>query len=518
MAAETHRVFSLKYRPSTFEEMVGQSHVKQTLVNALQRNQVGHGYIFSGPRGVGKTTVARLFAKALNCAEGPGPKICNRCDVCREITDGNSLDVIEMDGASNRKIEDVRALRENVRFVPTRGRYKIYIIDEVHMLTQEAFNALLKTLEEPPEHVVFLLATTDPQKIPETIHSRCQELEFHRIPPSDLESLLRMVCQKEKISIDAESVGKLSEWADGSARDVLVALEQASAFSNSDIQEEKVDRLFGWVDNKTVEAVIDAIVKEEPKEIFRISRQIEEAGKDISHFLVQMARRMRTAWSGILEESRQETSSLKTCKPESILRMISAILETERNLRGTRQPGLFLAVKLIDLIGIKRAEPLSEIVRRLDDLETRLLQNAGSDASNRPADRAAAAPAPGQKLNLSQIWAKLVEEMTARDATLSGWLKEGSPIDCSVDKKVLTVVYARSRFALHQQRISSENNNSIVDAALSKIVGAPGWHLQAVLDGAGGDAAESGKNAKEIPTRVRAASDVFESRGVRRRE
>lgn len=498
--------------------------MRQTLVNTLLRRQIGHGYIFSGPRGVGKTTVARLFAKALNCEEGPGPKICNKCDPCREISAGNSLDVIEMDGASNRKIEDVRALRENVRFVPVKGRYKIYIIDEVHMLTQEAFNALLKTLEEPPEHVVFLLATTDPQKIPETIHSRCQELEFHRIPPSDLESLLRMVSKKEKITIDPESVSKLAEWADGSARDVLVALEQASAFSDGDILEEQVDQLFGWVDRKTVESVIESVVKEDVKTIFEMTRKVEDAGKDVAHFLVQLARRMRKIWIGMIEADAKEDSPLKSCRPESILRMIASLLEAERNLRGIRQPGFYLAIKLIDLIDIKRAEPLSEIVRRLEGAESRLAGAPdaespvpGREGRPREMSQNPAAPPPA-KFNTAQVWSKLVESVSAEDVRLAAWLKEGIPAGCSMESRVLTVVYARRKFALHHQMISTEKNNALVDSILSKIVGTQGWHLEAVLDSAGPESSEGGKPVQDIPSKVRTAAEVFESRGVTRRE
>lgn len=513
MGQEAHRVFALKYRPSTFDEMVGQPHVRQTLVNTLQRQQAGHGYIFSGPRGVGKTTVARLFAKALNCLKTPGAKFCNDCDSCREITSGNSLDVIEMDGASNRKIEDVRTLRENVRFVPASGKHKIYIIDEVHMLTQEAFNALLKTLEEPPPHVVFLLATTDPQKIPDTIHSRCHELEFHRLSPADLEVLLRDVSRKEKISIDGESLVKLAEWADGSARDALVALEQAAAFTNNDVQEDRLDQLFGWVDRRTIESAVEAVIQEDRKRIFDLSRQIEDSGRDMAHFLVQLARHLRGLWMNMMDGT--DEPSLRGCAPDAVLRMISSILEAERTLRGTRQPGFYLAVRLTQLIELKRAAPLTEIVRRLEEMEARLSGVSACDAGGPPAPSQPKADPPRPAVNVPQVWAKLVEEVSRENASLAGYLREGVPSACSQKEKVLTAVYGK-RFSVQQRRISDEKTNAAIDAMLSKVMGASGWHLFAVLE-APSDSG-SGSGAKGIPPKVRAASDLLETRGVTRRE
>jgi len=515
--SEGHRVFSLKYRPMTFEEMTGQPHVRQTLVNTLFRRHVGHGYIFSGPRGVGKTTAARLFAKALNCAEGPGPKICNRCPACVEISGGNSLDVIEMDGASNRKIEDVRALRENVRFAPTSGRYKIYIIDEVHMLTQEAFNALLKTLEEPPEHVVFILATTDPQKIPETIHSRCQELEFHRLSPSDLEGLIRAVCQKEKISIDVESVGKLAEWADGSARDALVALEQAAAYSESDVREDQIDRLFGWVDQKTIDTVVGAVWAEDRPKMFEVSRRIEDEGRDMTHFLVQLAKRLKQMWLAEADRTAPAAPGAPAFDPDSLLRMISSLLESERNLRSTRQPGLFLAIQLIDLIELKRQMPVSEVVRRVEQLESRLRSAPAAGGGGVAADDSSPAAPPNPGVNVNQLWSKLVEALSSSQASLASHLKEGRPVECSAAKKTLTAVYGRQR-SIQQKQISADKNAALIDAALSRLMGSAGWHLDARIETSGDAPGAAGRGVKDIPSRVRAGAELLESRGVARRE
>ena len=537
MGSETHRVFSLKYRPSTFDELIGQPHVRQTLVNALVRKQVGHGYIFSGPRGVGKTSAARLFAKALNCAEGPGPNICNKCVACREIAAGNSLDVIEMDGASNRKIEDVRALRENVRFAPTSCRNKIYIIDEVHMLTQEAFNALLKTLEEPPDHVVFILATTDPQKIPETIHSRCQELEFHRLSTAQLEELFRHVCKKEKISIDAESVRKLSEWSDGSARDALVALEQAAAFSEGEITEEKADRLFGWVDRQTIENVLDAVMSDDRLAIFSAARQIEESGKDISHFLIQTARTLRQAWIDRLGGKSPEPVSLAGCEPGAMLRMMSLLLDAERSLRMTRQPGLYLAVKLVELIEEKHAVPLSQVVDRLESLEAKMpagpasrSQTFPSPSHANPSETSSSAVRPPADSSPAQssgsissmdsqqigvIWKKFKESVGADDLQLQAWIRESAPVSCSSSDKVLKIRFS-SGFSLHHERITSEKSREILNAHLSRVMGLPGWQVEAELDKK--SATTVGQASRDVPARVRVATELFEGKAVRRHE
>lgn len=212
-------VLARKLRPQTFEEVIGQRHVTQTLQNAIQQNRLAHALIFSGPRGVGKTSVARILAKAVNCKKGPTPTPCNECESCTAITQGNFADVLEIDGASNRGIDEIRSLRENCRFRPVAGRFRVYIIDEVHMLTKEAFNALLKTLEEPPEHVFFLMATTEPHKIPATIHSRCQHYEFRRIPIQRLADYLNQIVEKEGLGMDKACTLLIAREADGSVRD-----------------------------------------------------------------------------------------------------------------------------------------------------------------------------------------------------------------------------------------------------------------------------------------------------------
>jgi DNA polymerase-3 subunit gamma/tau len=229
----SYQVFARKWRPQVFEDVIGQGHITRTLQNAIATNRLAHAFLFSGPRGVGKTTTARILAKALNCKEGPTPTPCGKCDSCLETTAGTSVDVIEIDGASNRGIEHIRELRETVKYAPVGGKNKVYVIDEVHMLTNEAFNALLKTLEEPPPHVIFIFATTEPQKIPATIHSRCQRYGFKRIALQEIAAKLREITDKESIKVTDQGLTMIARAAEGSMRDSQSLLDQAVSYSGS---------------------------------------------------------------------------------------------------------------------------------------------------------------------------------------------------------------------------------------------------------------------------------------------
>ncbi len=276
-----------KYRPQRFDEIKGQSHIKRLLKNAIMENKIAHAYLFAGPRGTGKTTTARILAKALNCESRDGYEPCNKCESCRRITNGSSLDVIEMDAASNRGIDEVRNIREKVNYVPTEGKYKVYIIDEVHMLTREAFNALLKTLEEPPSHVIFILATTEIEKLPETILSRCQVLEFKRLPSKIIMEYLNEVAEKEKISISEDALKMISDKANGSMRDAISILEQVSTYiaDKKEIDVEDVIEVSGEVKREVIERFVDIVLNGRAEELLRELDVLFESGKDPEAFL-----------------------------------------------------------------------------------------------------------------------------------------------------------------------------------------------------------------------------------------
>ncbi len=245
--AQQYQVLARKWRPQQFADVVGQEHVTTTLKNAIEQNRLAHAYLFVGPRGIGKTSTARIFAKALNCVKGPTATPCDKCDNCLEITEGRSLDVLEIDGASNNGVEQVRELRDTVRYAPARGKFKIYIIDEVHMLTTQAFNALLKTLEEPPAHVKFIFATTEPQKVLPTILSRCQRFDLRRIPANLIVKHLKEISKKEKVAIDDEALAAIARGAEGGLRDAESTLDQLIAFCGNKIAEADVLSVFGLV-------------------------------------------------------------------------------------------------------------------------------------------------------------------------------------------------------------------------------------------------------------------------------
>lgn len=284
----SHQVLARKWRPQTFADIVGQEHVVTALVNALKANRLHHAYLFSGTRGVGKTTIARVLAKALTCEQGITAQPCGTCDACQSITEGRCIDLIEVDAASRTRVEDTRELLENVQYAPTRGRFKIYLIDEVHMLSGHSFNALLKTLEEPPDHVKFLLATTDPQKLPVTVLSRCLQFTLRHIAIEKIAGQLEKILKQEEINAEASALIQLSESADGSMRDALSLLDQAIAYSGGDVTEQTVSQMLGTVPSEQIDALINAICNFDPTKAIELTHSLATLNVDFSKLLDQM--------------------------------------------------------------------------------------------------------------------------------------------------------------------------------------------------------------------------------------
>jgi len=289
----TYIVLARRYRPQQFSDIIGQEHVSQTLSNTIETGRIAHSFIFAGPRGVGKTTTARILAKALNCEKGPIVNPCNECSNCKSITIGNSLDVLEIDGASNRGIDEIRNLRENIRFTPSQGKYRIYIIDEVHMLTKEAFNALLKTLEEPPQHALFIFATTEIHRVPATILSRCQRFDFKRIPTKTIIEHLQNICESEKIKIETDALLAIAKKADGSMRDSQSILDQIISYTGDNITSEQVTGALGLISQDIFFELSDNITEGDLKELLLLCKKVISEGYDLGEFLVGFEEHLR---------------------------------------------------------------------------------------------------------------------------------------------------------------------------------------------------------------------------------
>ena len=337
-------VTARKWRPMVFEDVLGQQHIATTLSNAIRLDRLAHAYIFSGPRGVGKTTMARILARAVNCRSPRGANPCNECDMCQEITGGRSLDVIEIDGASNRGIDEIRNLRESARYAPVKGKRKIYIIDEVHMLTKEAFNALLKTLEEQPSQVLFIFATTEVHKVPSTILSRCQRFEFRRIPVEQIVERLRFISQNEAITIDEESLLRIAKKGEGSMRDSQSIFDQVASFCGETIRAEDTNRVLNVVDEAFFFRVTDLVKQRDTKEAVALAAEIVDRGYDIREFLNCTAEHLRnllicaaTGDASLLEVSPQVrvryAEEAREFSEEDLLRLITFIVEAENAVR-----------------------------------------------------------------------------------------------------------------------------------------------------------------------------------------
>jgi DNA polymerase-3 subunit gamma/tau len=375
----SYQVFARKYRPQTFDDLVGQNHVSQTLKNAVAQNRLAHAYLFVGPRGVGKTSTARILAKALNCVNGPTVTPCGVCDNCKEIAAGNSLDVIEIDGASNNSVEDVRELRDNVRYAPAKGRYKIYLIDEVHMLSSAAFNALLKTLEEPPPHVKFIFATTEPQKVLPTILSRCQRFDLHRIAANLIADHLQFIARKEKITLEPAAAQAIARGAEGGLRDAESMLDQLVAFCGEKIAEADVLNVFGFTGQQTVAKFTDKILRAETAEAVQLLHDQCEAGKDMMRLMADLISHLRDllvfkvkpdALSEDVDLELQKSlgAQAELIETDRLLELIDQFAEAEGRMKWAPNKKLHFEVALIKAIQSLTQVTLNEVIENLNAL------------------------------------------------------------------------------------------------------------------------------------------------------
>ncbi|HJS97872.1 MAG TPA: DNA polymerase III subunit gamma/tau [Terriglobales bacterium] len=371
-----YQVLARKYRPQRFTEVIGQEHVTRTLKNAIEQQRIAHGYIFSGHRGIGKTTVARILAMALNCrsANGPVPEPCGVCESCTEIRAGNSVDVIEIDAATNRGIDEIRELRDAARYRPARDRFKIWILDEAHQITDAAFNALLKTLEEPPGHVIFMLATTQPEDIPQTIRSRCQHFSFHAVRFDDILGQLRDIAGREHIKAEADALALLAEAGDGSMRDALSILDQAIACCGETLTAEVVRQLVGTVPSATLEQVMQAVERGSSEEVLRLADKLIREGQNPIHFARQMVRFLRNAIvakvaggdSELLQISSDERQRLARVAEgfteEDLARYLQIMLRTHSELGYKQEQRFHLELGLLKMAHASRLLPLEQLL------------------------------------------------------------------------------------------------------------------------------------------------------------
>ena len=392
-----YQVIARKFRPQAFKEVVGQDPIVQTLQNAIRMDRIGHAYLFSGPRGVGKTTTARLLAKALNCKSGPTPDPCNTCDSCTEIAGGGSIDVLEIDAASNTGVDSIRELRESSRYAPSRDRFKIFIIDEVHMLSTSAFNALLKTLEEPPPHIAFIMATTERHKLPATILSRCQQFAFRTIPPAEIRDHLRSVAGREGVTIGDGALSYVVRAAEGSMRDAQSLLDQVIAFGGQEIEDGDVREVLGFVPAEFLDRAVDALIDRDSGALVALVGDVVEQGLHLQQFVRELLARVRDlllakvgigdAILGSAGERDTIARQSKAFSEQDLVRFFDILLKLENDLRWTAEPRFHLEVCCIKLAKVAQLREIEDLI-----LEMKGGSSPASEARKRP-DRP---PAPAR--------------------------------------------------------------------------------------------------------------------------
>ena len=470
-------VLARKWRPQNFVDLIGQEHVSQTLANAIRSGRIHHAFLFTGARGVGKTSAARILAKALNCEEGLTDQPCGSCSSCKEITAGQGMDVIEIDGASNTGVDDVRELRENIRYLPSRSRYKIFIIDEVHMLSTSAFNALLKTLEEPPEHAKFIFATTEPHKIPITILSRCQRFDFRKIPLTKIAERLREIAAAEKLTISDRSLGLIARQGEGSMRDALSTFDQVLAFSGNQVEDEAVQTLLGMVDRRLLLDTVEAIIRRDSRRALESAQRIDQLGLALRRFtqdLLEIFRGMVICKvvdepAELLDMVGDELNEIKRLAADASLedlqRLITLLMKTQVELANSNAPLLTLEMSLVRLATLAPSQDLAKLISHIESLERRLA------TAPLPVSRPQAAPqttateppppkkpeAPVAAKTNSKGWQGLVDKVKQNRPMLGSVLEHGRPLQLA--PPMLEIGYPEGSFMtvqLQEQDVRSD--------------------------------------------------------------
>lgn len=451
----SYRVFARKYRPQTFEQVVGQDHITRTLQNAISNNRLAQAYLFVGPRGIGKTSTARILAKALNCATGPTISPCGVCDACKEIAEGNSLDVLEIDGASNNSVDHIRELRENAAFAPARGPYKIYLVDEVHMLSTAAFNALLKTLEEPPAHVKFIFATTEAQKVPATITSRCQRFDLRRIPAPLIAAHLQAIAANENITLEDEAARSVAKGADGGLRDAESMLDQLVAFCGDRIVAEDVLTVFGFTSKETVESLCGALFRMDAATALEVIEQQSDAGKDLSRLMNDVIGYIRDL---LVLQTTPAASHTDVPPLEKLLVLLDHFAEAESRLRWAADKRLYFDVAVIKAVHLLDQTSLSDVIDTLAAI------GEGRDVPHRAPARVIAEhpkeahPAPVTPVKAVPLPSVTANQKAPSDATPA---PASTPLEAIVSSPVASLIREEHREPAAVQTESANSPDAI---------------------------------------------------------
>jgi DNA polymerase-3 subunit gamma/tau len=508
-----------KWRPMVFGDVYGQSHITMTLKNQIKNDNISHAYLFCGTRGTGKTSTAKIFARAINCSSPRDLDPCNECDVCRGILNESIMDVIEIDAASNNGVDNIRELRENVKYPPSKAKYKVYIIDEVHMLSQGAFNALLKTLEEPPSYVIFVLATTEPQKIPSTILSRCQRFDFKRVAFEEIFKRAKYICTEMDIEIEDEALNLIVRNSDGAVRDALSILDQCISFSEGKLTYEKAIETLGIVTDEFLFKLADSIYEEDSKKAMQLIDELVNSGKDISQFIKDFINHFRNLMMTKMTESIEEVIDMskeniqrlqiqgEKFQLNTIIRVINVLSQTEAEIKWSSQPRVLLELAVVKLIQPSLDHSMEGLVDRISKLENKLNnfrfesnkennslpiqnnikpkavsknktnrssdeRNSGQRASNNRDEKVSPPPISyNSNVNFKEIqgkWDIILKEIKRRKVAIHAVLMEGKPIKTEENQLVISF---GDGFWFHKDATSKKGNSDLIERVISEITG-----------------------------------------------
>lgn len=505
-----------RWRPQCFSDVVGQGHVVKTLKNELKQGHIAHAYLFCGPRGTGKTSMAKILAKSLNCMQPLVGEPCNKCELCDKITKGYAPDVMEIDAASNRGIDEIRELREKIKFVPAEGKYKVYIIDEVHMMTTEAFNALLKTLEEPPAHVVFILATTEPHKLPATILSRCQRFDFHRLSICEITTRLEEIVSHQNVGIDSDALSMIARAAEGGMRDALSLLDQCIAIGEGEISLLDVEAILGRVSETVFFDLLEAIINDKPRVGLERIQQLYDEGKDLSYFLQGLTIHIRNLLitktcqdaNGLVEGNPDYLACLKkqseALSQEQLLQMLTILGQARSEMKWTMQPRILLETTFIKLRQILQIPDSKVLLSRIEDLEkaiknrpfikdSSIKEELKNTSDKEPLLKGQTMSTKGQTMSTKvdhvnsiaantncsnssesssesikpEQWEAILRVIKQEHILTYAWLVEGKPEKLEDDK--LTISFGK-KYTFHKENIEKPESCAIIEKAVEKVL------------------------------------------------